>query len=798
MKKKYYVEGMTCGACVTHVENAVKKIPGVTEVAVNLMTKEMFVTSNFELDKKISTSVAKAGYKVIIPSEGSVIDNKGLIKRKNTLVVSVALSVVLMIIAMSHMFFGNPNNSILLVFTIIQILLATIIIILNFRFYKSGFNKLIKLKPNMDSLIAIGSSVSYLYSIYGSIMIIINYSNNAMDYYMNLYFDSSAMILALVSLGKYLESLSTSKTTKALEDLVNLIPTTATKIVGDELVQVDVSDLNIGDIVLVKSGSVVPIDGKVVEGEASINESNITGESIPIYKAINDEVISSSLVVSGLIKVEVKKLANDSTISKIVKLVDEASSSKAPISRIADKVAGIFAFIVITFVVHMLISGIFNQAFNFAVSVLVISCPCALGLATPVAIMVGTGVAARNGFLIKNAEVLENTSQIKAVIFDKTGTITYGKPEIVDVDNIETIKIAFSLESYSNHPFSKTITDYGAIYNIERVLVNEFEIIEGIGISGIISGVKYYAGNMRGLAQANLLTNEIKERFTTLYNKGLNIIAIYTDKELIGVITIKDKVKENGRDLISALKEKDITPIMVTGDKKEIALSIASEVGIDEVEYEVLPQDKGDIVDKVKTKYNGLVAFIGDGINDAIALTKSDVAIAIGSGTDIAIESSDLVILSTDLKTIDKAVDLSKKVMSIIKLNLFWAFFYNVIGISIAAGVFISLGLTINPMIASLSMSFSSLFVVTNSLRINRFKSKDNKGEKEMNEIKLFIPNMNCMHCVARINEALKTVKGLENVKVELETKTVTFTCEKDKLAEKAIKVIKKAGYEVK
>ena len=803
MKKKYIVEGMTCGACVTHVENAVKKIPGVTEVAVNLMTKEMFVTSNSELDKKIASNVAKAGYKVVIPSEGSIVDNRNLNKKKTTLIISVVLSIVLMIIAMSHMFIGNLNDTILLLFTIIQILLATTIILLNFRFYKSGFNKLLRLNPNMDSLIAIGSSVSYLYSIYGFVMIIINYSNNVMDYYMNLYFDSSAMILALVSLGKYLESLSTSKTTKALEKLVSLIPTTATKIVGNELIQVDVSELDIGDIVLVKNGSVIPVDGTIVEGEASINESNITGESIPVYKTINDEVLSSSLVVSGLVKVEVKKLASETIISKIVKLVDEASSSKAPISRIADKVAGIFAFIVIgiaiiTFVVHMLINGVFNQAFNFAVSVLVISCPCALGLATPVAIMVGTGVAARNGFLIKNAEALENTSQVKTFIFDKTGTITYGNPEVVDVDNNETIKIAYSLESYSNHPFSKTIVDYATIYNIERALVNEFEIIEGIGISGIISGVKYFAGNMRGLEQAKLLTDEIKERFTTLYNHGLNIIAIYTEHALIGVITIKDKVKENGCHLINALKEKGIIPIMVTGDKKEIALSIASEVGITEVEYEVLPQDKGNVVDKVKAKYKGLVAFIGDGINDAVALTKSDIAIAIGSGTDVAIESSDIVILSTDLMTIDRALDLSKRVMRVIKQNLFWAFFYNVIGISIAAGVFASIGLTINPMIASLSMSISSLFVVTNSLRINRFKSKEIKGEKEMNETKLYIPNMNCMHCVARINEALQKLKDLENVNIELETKTVTFTCKNPKDEKKAINAIKKAGYEVK
>ena len=806
MKKKYYVEGMTCGACVSHVESAVKKIPGVSEVSVNLMTKEMFVTSSVELDKKISSNVSKAGYKVIIPEEGTIVSKENLKKKKNTLLISVILSIVLMIVAMSHMVFGKMSDLVLIILSSIQLVIASVIIRLNFRFYASGFKKLVILKPNMDSLIAMGSSVSYAYSIYGFIMIIVNYNNGmAMDYFMNLYFDSSAMILALVSLGKYFESLSTSKTTKALEDLVNLIPTTATKVVNGELEQVDVKDLNIGDIVLVKTGSIVPIDGVIIEGSASLDESNITGESMPVYKKEEDEVISSSLVVSGVIKVEVKKLASDSTISKIVKLVDEASSSKAPISRLADKVAGVFAVIVIgialiTFAVHMLINGVFTSSFNFAVSVLVISCPCALGLATPVAIMVGTGVAAKNGFLIKNAEVLENTSLVKAVIFDKTGTITYGKPEVVEVDNDETIQIAYSLEKLSNHPFSNAITSYASILYIESADVKNYENIDGVGISGTIDGTKYYAGNMLGLMQAGLLTSELESRFNKAYNEGLNVIAVYSDKEVIGLISIKDKVKENGKELVDNLLMKGITPIMVTGDKKEIALSIASEVGINEVVYEVMPQDKGEIVDKIKEKYQGLVCYIGDGVNDAIALTKSDVAIAIGSGTDIAIESSDLVILSNDLKTIDNAINLSKKVMKIIKINLFWAFFYNVIAISIAAGVFAySLGLTINPMIASLAMSISSLFVVTNSLRINRFNKEIRKKEIEgMNEVKLFISNMNCMHCVARITEAVNKVKGLENVKVELETKTVSFTCDKEKLVDKVIKSIEKAGYEVK
>ena len=804
MKKKYYVEGMTCSACVSHVESAVRKIPGVDGVSVNLMTKEMFVTSNDILDKKIFASVKKAGYTAIDANEAILdLDNKKLNKKKRTLLISVILSIVLMVIAMFHMFVHNLSDVVVLIFTIIQFALATIIIILNNRFYRSGFKKLFLLKPNMDSLIAIGSSVSYLYSLYGFIMIIINYSNgSAMDYYMNLYFDSSAMILALVSLGKYLESLSTNKTTKAIEDLTKLIPTKAIKIEGNEQIEVETKDLKIGDIVLVKQGSVIPVDGVITKGTASLDESNITGESIPVYKKENDEVISSSVVVSGTIEVEVKKEVSDSTIAKIVKLVDEASSSKAPISRIADKVAGIFAFIVIgiaiiTFTIHILINKEFTLSFNFAVCVLVISCPCALGLATPVAIMVGTGVAAKNGFLIKNAEVLENTSQVKAVIFDKTGTITYGKPELIAYDNDETLNIAYNLERLSNHPFSNAVTKYAEEKNVKKTNVKDFEVIDGVGISGTIEDTKYYAGNMKGLIDNNLLDEELTSKFNTLYMEGLNVIAIYTDDKVLGLITIKDQIKENGKELIKLLQDKNITPIMVTGDKKEIAMAIASEVGINEVYYEVLPQDKGDIVDKVKEKYQGLVSFIGDGVNDAIALTKSDIAIAIGSGTDIAIESSDLVMLSSDLKTINKAIELSKKVMKIIKINLFWAFFYNLIGISIASGAFYyAFGLTINPMIASLSMSISSLFVVTNSLRINKFNK--NKGEIDMNEIKLVITNMNCMHCVARIKEAISKVKGLENVNVDFETKTVSFQADKEKLVDKAVKAIEKAGYEVK
>lgn len=816
MKKKYYVEGMTCAACVAHVEKAVSKIKDVDEVSVNLFSKELFVDSKCDVTDKIINNVSKAGYLVVLEEDYTKEEDKKDYK-KIKLIISIIASIVLMYFAMGSMmglpvfgFMKDMNNAILLV--TIQIVLALIVIVLNFNYFFNGFKKLFIFNPNMDSLIAIGSSCSFIFSMYSFILICINKNDLVLvkELVHNLYFDSSAMILALVSLGKFLEGRSTKKTQKAISDLVKLVPETA--LLCDEVGnyrEVLIKEIKENDIVLVKQGMIIPVDGIIVSGSGSIDESSITGESVPVFKEEGMEVISSSIIQSGSIKVRALKVMGDTTISKIIKLVDEASNSKAPISRFADKVAGIFAFIVIgialiAFSLYMLLDYGFEFSLNIAISVLVISCPCALGLATPVAIMVGTGVAAKHNFLIKSASVLENANKLKHIIFDKTGTITYGKPEVLNVINYhksfgeDILTIAYSLELLSSHPFALAIVNKAKEEGCERLEVNNFETIEGVGISGEINGKIYYAGNLYGIEKLNnnLLNKEERNQINQIYQNGSNVIIIYTNDLVLGLIEIKDKVKDNCYQAIDKIKSLGIEPIMVTGDKEEVAKVIANEVGINKVISQVLPQDKARIIREIKEQSDGLVGMVGDGVNDAIALVESDVAIAIGSGTDVAIDSADIVLLTTDLMAIYYAIKLSKRVMKTIKLNLFWAFFYNCIGISLACGVlYSSFGILLNPMIGALSMSISSLFVVTNALTINRFKT--NEGDREMKEVSLYIPNMNCGHCQARINGVLAKVKGLENVNVMLETKQVKFSTDKEKLIKKVIKLIQKEGFEV-
>lgn len=816
MKKKYYVEGMTCAACVAHVEKAVRKIKDVDEVSVNLFSKELFVDSKCDVTDKIINNVSKAGYLVVLEEDYTKEEDKKDYK-KIKLIISIIASIVLMYFAMGSMmglpvfgFMKDMNNAIFLV--TIQIVLALIVIVLNFNYFFNGFKKLFILNPNMDSLIAIGSSCSFIFSMYSFILICINKNDLVLvkELVHNLYFDSSAMILALVSLGKFLEGRSTKKTQMAISDLVKLVPETA--LLCDEVGnyrEVLIKEIKENDIVLVKQGMIIPVDGIIVSGSGSIDESSITGESVPVFKEEGMEVISSSIIQSGSIKVRALKVMGDTTISKIIKLVDEASNSKAPISRFADKVAGIFAFIVIgialiAFSLYMLLNYGLEFSLNIAISVLVISCPCALGLATPVAIMVGTGVAAKHNFLIKSASVLENANKLKHIIFDKTGTITYGKPEVLNVINYhksfceDILTIAYSLELLSSHPFALAIVNKAKEEGCERLEVNNFETIEGVGISGEINGKIYYAGNLYGIEKLNnnLLNKEERNQINQIYQNGSNVIIIYTNDLVLGLVEIKDKVKDNCHQAIDKIKSLGIEPIMVTGDKEEVAKVIANEVGINKVISQVLPQDKARIIREIKEQSDGLVGMVGDGVNDAIALVESDVAIAIGSGTDVAIDSADIVLLTTDLMAIYYAIKLSKRVMKTIKLNLFWAFFYNCIGISLACGVlYSSFGILLNPMIGALSMSISSLFVVTNALTINRFKT--NEGDREMKEVSLYIPNMNCGHCQARINGVLEKIKGLENVNVLLETKQVKFSTDKEKLIKKVIKLIQKEGFEV-
>lgn len=794
MKTKYYVEQMTCAACANHVENAVSKVKGVKSVSVNLMTTEMYVESDVQLDKKIEAAVTKAGYKLVYEKASEKVNNK-----KVKLIISIILGIILLYVSMGHMI-GLPmimplHNKI--ISGIIELVLTIPIIILNFHYFINGFKKLFKFNPNMDSLIAIGSTTSLIYSVVLLINVIINNDSTSMTHF---YFDSASMILVLVSLGKYLESKSKSKTLDSITKLMKLSPKECTILKNGEEKVILSKDVKVGDLVLCKQGSSIPIDGIICEGSALLDESNITGESMPVNKEENDKVISSSYVVSGYIVIKAEKVGNDATINQIIRLVNEASNSKAPISKLADKVAGKFTYIVIgialiAFTVFTFLEGI-KFALNIGISVLVVSCPCALGLATPVAIMVGTGVAAKNGILIKNAEVLENTCKIKTVVLDKTGTITYGKPKVIQEDKNEEYKnilqIAYSLELKSDHPFAYAIKEEAKNLLIDPLEVSDYKTIDGVGISGVIDGKLYYASNLRALG-FNALTKELIDTVNNDSENGINDIIISCNGEVLGLIKIADKVRTTSLDAIKRLHDMGIKVVMLTGDKKLIARRISKELEIDEVYSEVYPQDKQNIIRKIKERKDGLVAMCGDGVNDAIALTEADIGISIGKGTDIAIEQSDIVLLYDDLESVPVVIDLSKRVMRTIKTNLFWAFFYNAIAIALASGLFYySLNILMNPMICALSMSISSLFVSVNSLSINLFK---NKGVNKMT--KLIITNMNCMHCVKRIEEALNKIKGIEYT-VTLETKEVSINCEDEKKVEKAIKAIKKAGYEIK
>lgn len=786
MKKKYYVEGMTCAACSSHVEKAVSRIKGVISVSVNLMTTEMYVESESSLDKKISEAVSKAGYKLVYEKASETVDNK-LLK----LIISIILGVILLYVSMGHMI-GLPMIKNKIISGLLELLLTIPIVMLNFHYFINGFKKLIKFAPNMDSLIAIGGFASFTYSLALLLIIIIK---GDIDSTTHFYFDSTAMILVLVSLGKFLESKSKGKTLSAITSLMKLAPKECIILDGNEEKTIPTKDVKKGDIVICKQGMSVPIDGIVIEGAANVDESNVTGESMPVAKEEGNEVISSSYVLNGYLKIEAEKVGEDATINQIIRLVNEASNSKAPISRLADKVAGKFTYIVmgialVSFIVNLILKD-FAFALNTGISVLVVSCPCALGLATPLAIMVGTGVAAKRGILVKNAEVLENTEKIKTIVCDKTGTITNGKPTIVsDIDD-ELLKIAYSLEKLSSHPLAYAIKEEANCRNIEPYEVKRYQTIEGVGIAGSINRKRYMASNLNGL-DFSLITKELIEKIDEDSKKGIMDIIISNKKQIVGIIQMTDQVPETSYNAIDKLKKMGIDVVMLTGDKKGTAKKISNDLDIKNVFFEVMPQDKQTIIKKIKKESTGLVAMVGDGVNDAIALTEADIGISVGKGTDIAIDSSDIVLLHNDLNGLPEVIELSKRVMKTIKINLFWAFFYNAIGITFASGLlYYPFKILMNPMICALAMSVSSLFVTINSLSINLYK---NKGEDKMK--KLIISNMNCMHCVKRIEDALSKVKGL-TYNVSLEEKSVTLESDDEKKIAKAEKLITKAGYEI-
>lgn len=880
MKERFDVTGMTCSACSSHVEKSVGKLTGVENVSVNLLTNSMQV--EFDENKLDTAGIIKAvedaGYGAAVKDEhaksgaktsgqsGSQ-ENNGLsaveqnVKNmKKRLIVSLIFWIPLMYVSMGHMiyqwlnipmppftmnFLHGNENAITYAFT--QFLLLLPILIANQKYFKNGFKTLWHRSPNMDSLIAIGAGAAILYGIFaiyrigyamghGDMMVVHQYAHD-------LYFESAGTILTLITIGKYLETKSKGKTSEAITKLLNLAPKTVTAVRDGVEQVVDAADVEKGEIFLVKPGESVAVDGIVLEGKSSFDESTITGESIPVPKQEGDTIVSASINKSGLIRAKATKVGEDTTIAQIIRLVEEASSSKAPIAKMADKIAGVFVPAVITIAlitgVIWLISGAtFEFAMSTAIAVLVISCPCALGLATPVAIMVGTGKGAENGILIKSGDALETAHQIDTVVLDKTGTITQGKPVVTDIicaagknaDKTQLLQIAGSLEKGSEHPLAEAIVNYCLTNNISLEKVTDFNALFGKGIEGTMSGTHYYAGNEKMMEEKGIsLSTEQKNQIQALAKQGRTPLLFADEKQFLGIVAVADVVKPTSKEAVQKFRDYGIHVIMLTGDNEVTAQAIKEQVGIDEVVAGVLPTQKEEKISALK-QAGHKVAMIGDGVNDAPALASADVGIAIGAGTDVAIESADIVLMKNDLLDAVGAVKLSKAVIRNIKENLFWAFFYNSIGIPLAAGVLYPLfQIKLNPMFGAAAMSLSSVCVVSNALRLrwvklhdakktqsephqdvaastiadinqhnaldNNIKSTNNdKGESTMTTT-ISIEGMMCAHCQAHVEKALKEVAGVTEVTVSLENKNAVVTG--DASVETLKQAVVDAGYEV-
>lgn len=880
MKERFDVTGMTCSACSSHVEKSVGKLTGVENVSVNLLTNSMQV--EFDENKldtagiikavedagygaEVKDGHAKSGTKTSGQSDSQ--ENRGLsaveqnVKNmKKRLIVSLIFWIPLMYVSMGHMiyqwlnipmppftmnFLHGNENAITYAFT--QFLLLLPILIANHKYFKNGFKTLWHRSPNMDSLIAIGAGAAILYGIFAIYRIGYAMGHGDMavvhQYAHDLYFESAGTILTLITIGKYLETKSKGKTSEAITKLLNLAPKTVT-VVRDGVEQVvDAADVEKGEIFLVKPGESVAVDGIVLEGKSSFDESAITGESIPVPKQEGDTIVSASMNKSGLIRAKATKVGEDTTIAQIIRLVEEASSSKAPIAKVADKIAGVFVPTVITIAlitgVIWLISGAtFEFAMSTAIAVLVISCPCALGLATPVAIMVGTGKGAENGILIKSGDALETAHQIDTVVLDKTGTITQGKPVVTDIicaagksaAKTQLLQIAGSLEKGSEHPLAEAIVNYCVTNNISLEKVTDFNALFGKGIEGTVSGTHYYAGNEKMMEEKGIsLSTEQKNQIRELAKQGRTPLLFADEKQFLGIVAVADVVKPTSKEAVQKFRDYGIHVIMLTGDNEVTAQAIKEQVGIDEVIAGVLPTQKEEKISDLK-QAGHKVAMIGDGVNDAPALASADVGIAIGAGTDVAIESADIVLMKNDLLDAVGAVKLSKAVIRNIKENLFWAFFYNSIGIPLAAGVLYPLfQIKLNPMFGAAAMSLSSVCVVSNALRLrwvklhdakktqsepyqdvaastiadinqhnaldNNIKSTNNdKGESTMTTT-ISIEGMMCAHCQAHVEKALKEVAGVTEVAVSLENKNAVVTG--DASVEALKQAVVDAGYEV-
>lgn len=831
--KQYNVTGMSCASCVARVEKAVNKVDGVTSCSVNLLTNSMSVDGDVKSSDVIS-AVEKAGYGASLKGN-SYKENKSndeplkdteTPKLKKRLFSSLVFLILLMYISMGHMMWGFPLPSILannhISMGLIQLLLTGIIMVINQKFFVSGFKALIHRSPNMDTLVALGAGASFIYSVYALFAMTNAQVNNdmslVMKYMDEFYFESAGMILTLITLGKMLESYSKGKTTNAIKGLMNLAPKKATILVDNVEKVVPVEEVKIGDIFVVKPGENIPVDGVVIEGESAVNESALTGESIPVDKSVGDNVSGATVNQSGFIKCKATKVGEDTTLSQIIKMVSDASATKAPIAKVADKVSGVFVPVVIsiavvTIIVWLLCGATFGNALVRGISVLVISCPCALGLATPVAIMVGNGVGAKNGILFKNATSLEITGKVSYVLLDKTGTITNGTPVVTDIipsenyteDNL--LSYASSLESKSEHPLAKAVVQKAIDSSIKTLDTTDFKSLTGNGVSAKINGKTIVGGSVKHISSIANIDENIIKKADDLATKGKTPLLFVMDNQLLGIIAVADVVKSDSTKAIKELQNMGIKVVMVTGDNEKTAQAIAKESGVDEVIAGVLPDGKEKVVTQYKQK--GMVAMVGDGINDAPALTRADIGIAIGAGTDVAIDSADIVLMKSKLTDVSGAIRLSRGTLRNIHENLFWAFIYNVIGIPLAAGVWIPIfGWTLSPMFGAAAMSLSSFCVVTNALRLNflnirsskrdrKIKNKTNKKEKNTMTTTLKINGMMCPHCEATVKTALESIDGVTSAEVSHESGTAVVTLSKEVSDDVLKKAVVDKGYTV-
>lgn len=837
--QKYDVTGMSCAACSARVEKAVKKVDGVTSCSVSLLTNSMGVEGTASSDKIIA-AVKAAGYGASLSGgakqkSGDVgsdtlkdTETPALLRR---LIASVVFLVVLMYISMGHMMWGWPLPEILahnhVAQGLIQLILTAIIMVINQKFFISGFKGLIHRSPNMDTLVALGSGAALVYSTYALFAMtqaqLVGDHAAVMSYMHELYFESAAMILTLITVGKTLEARSKGRTTDALKGLMRLAPKTAVVVRDGAEQQVEISQVRVGDIFVVRPGESIPVDGVVLEGSTAVNESALTGESISVDKQEGDRVSAATLNQSGFIRCEALKVGEDTTLSQIIKMVSDAAATKAPIAKAADKVSGVFVPIVIsiaviTTIIWLFVGEGFGSALARGISVLVISCPCALGLATPVAIMVGNGVGAKNGILFKTAQSLELAGKVDTVVLDKTGTITQGQPRVTDiipsegVGENELLYLANSLERKSEHPLAKAILEYAEGLKISGGEVENFKALPGNGLSGVIGSEEISGGNLKFISTKAKVSDEIQRIALRLSEQGKTPLFFAKGSSLLGAIAVSDVIKEDSPEAVNQLKKMGIRVVMLTGDNERTAKAIGAEAGVDEVIAGVLPDGKESVIKRLRDE-GRTVAMVGDGINDAPALTRADIGIAIGAGTDIAIDAADIVLMKSRLSDVPAAIRLSRKTLRNIHENLFWAFIYNIIGIPLAAGVFIPIfGWRLNPMFGAAAMSLSSVCVVTNALRLNFvkiFSSKHDKKIRHKNALKntknikeksamtktLKIEGMMCPHCEATVKKALEEIDGVMSAEVSHTEGKAEVTLSKDVPLEALQKAVEDKGY---